>query len=103
MAGNLVAVCKVSDLRDGEKVAVDVSGASVLVANLGGRFYAVSNICTHERVELVNGFIIEGEIVCPAHLSRFRLETGEVANPPATIPLKTYKVAVKGEQLFIEA
>jgi nitrite reductase/ring-hydroxylating ferredoxin subunit len=100
---NLVAVCKVSDLRDGEKVALDISGASILVANLNGRFYAVSNLCTHERVELVHGFLIQGEIVCPAHFSRFSLETGRVVSPPATIPLKTYRVVVQGERLYVEA
>ena len=98
-----MAVCRVSDLRDGEKVAVDVSGASILVANLNGRFYAVSNICTHERVELVHGFVIEDGIVCPAHFSRFSLKTGEVVNPPAMIPLKTYKVVVQDGQLLVEA
>jgi 3-phenylpropionate/trans-cinnamate dioxygenase ferredoxin component len=54
------------------------------------------------RVELVNGFLTEDCIVCPAHLSQFSLETGEVVNPPATIPLKTYRVAVEGGKVRVE-
>jgi 3-phenylpropionate/trans-cinnamate dioxygenase ferredoxin subunit len=99
----VVTVCNVSDLREGEKIAVSVSGESILVVNHGGKFYAVSNICTHERVELVNGFLIEDSIVCPAHLSEFSLETGQVINPPATIPLKTYRVIVQNDEVRVEA
>lgn len=74
----------------------------MLVANVNGNIYAVSNICTHEYAELVNGFLLEDTITCPLHLSRFRLETGEVLNPPATRPLKTYRVVLKGNDIFIE-
>jgi nitrite reductase/ring-hydroxylating ferredoxin subunit len=34
--------------------------------------------------------------------SRIRSETGEVVNPPATKPLKTYKVALKESDIFVE-
>jgi 3-phenylpropionate/trans-cinnamate dioxygenase ferredoxin component len=89
-------------LSPGGKLAVNVSGESILVVNYGGTFYAVSNICTHEHVELVDGFLIDDSIVCPAHLSQFRLETGEVLSPPALIPLKTYRTKVDVGEVFVE-
>jgi nitrite reductase/ring-hydroxylating ferredoxin subunit len=99
----LVRVCKTSDLPPGERIAVEISGKSILLVNCNGRFYSVSNLCTHEQVELVNGFLLDDEIVCSAHLSRFKLETGEVLNPPATIPLGTYKTLVQNDEVFVEA
>jgi nitrite reductase/ring-hydroxylating ferredoxin subunit len=33
--------------------------------------------------------------VCPCHGSVFDLETGDVANPPATEPIDTYAVTVE--------
>jgi 3-phenylpropionate/trans-cinnamate dioxygenase ferredoxin subunit len=99
---NLVAICKASDLHPGEKVAVEVSNQSILLVNCNGEFCAVSNLCTHDHVELVNGFLMDEEIVCPAHLSRFKLRTGEVSNPPTTIPLKTYKTVLESNEVFVE-
>jgi len=98
----LVRVCSVHELQPGDKTVIHAKGESILVVNLSANIYAVSNICTHEYAELVNGFLLEDTITCPLHLSRFRLETGEVLNPPATRPLKTYKVILKGNDIFIE-
>jgi 3-phenylpropionate/trans-cinnamate dioxygenase ferredoxin subunit len=84
-------------------MTVEVSGKSVLLVNCNGKFYAVSNLCTHEQVELVNGFLLDDEIVCSAHLSRFKLETGEVLNPPATIPLDTHRTLARNDEVFVEA
>lgn len=98
----LVRVCSVDELRERERVVVDVEGESVLVLYAGGRVYALSNICTHEYAEMVNGLVVEDTITCPVHLSRFRLETGEVLNPPAEKPLKTYKVVEKNNEIYIE-
>jgi nitrite reductase/ring-hydroxylating ferredoxin subunit len=57
-----------------------------LILKHGGGVYAVNNICTHQYAELSNGFLLEGTITCPIHLSRFRLDTGEVLNPQPLNP-----------------
>lgn len=98
----LFHVCNLGELQPGDKKPITADGESILVANIDGKIYAVSNICTHEYAELVNGFLIEDAITCPLHLSRFKLETGEVLNPPATKPLKTYKVVVQENGVYVE-
>lgn len=98
----LVHVCDLGELQPGDKLAITTDGESILVANIEGKVYAVSNICTHEYAELVNGFLIEDAITCPLHLSRFKLETGEVLNLPATKPLKTYKVLIQDNGVYVE-
>jgi 3-phenylpropionate/trans-cinnamate dioxygenase ferredoxin subunit len=98
----LVKVCTESDLPSGGKISVGVSNESILVVHSGDKFYAVSNLCTHEKVELVNGFLVDEEIVCLAHLSRFKLETGAVSNPPATFPLKTYRTVLESGEIYVE-
>ncbi|HIQ29643.1 MAG TPA: non-heme iron oxygenase ferredoxin subunit [Candidatus Caldiarchaeum subterraneum] len=100
--GRLVRVCSAEELRERERVVVDVDNESVLVLFVGGRVYALSNICTHEYAEMVNGLVVDDTITCPVHLSRFRLDDGEVLYPPAEKPLKTYKVVEKGGEVFIE-
>jgi nitrite reductase/ring-hydroxylating ferredoxin subunit len=99
---DLVRVCNTSELQPGDKIAIQVKDESILVVNAEGKIYAVSNICTHEYAELVNGFLVGDEITCPLHLSRFRLETGQVLNPPATKPLKTYKIVLQENDILVE-
>ncbi|MCS6769994.1 MAG: non-heme iron oxygenase ferredoxin subunit [Candidatus Caldarchaeum sp.] len=98
----LVKVCKASDIDEGGSTVVDVEGEQILLLKHAGRFYAVSNICTHDYAELSNGLLMEGTITCPVHLSRFRLDTGEVLNPPAEKPLKAYRVVLEGDSLYVE-
>lgn len=98
----LVRVGSLDEIAPGDKKVVEVEGQSILIVNVNGKVYAVSNICTHEYAELANGFVVEDTVTCPLHLSRFRLDTGEVLNPPAATQLKTYKVVLQGNEIFLE-
>ena len=40
-------VSNTSDLQPGSKTRVEVDGESVLIANVGGTIYAISDTCTH--------------------------------------------------------
>ena len=87
-------VLRVSELPAGEKKAVDVGGASVLVCNSNDRLYAVSNVCSHAQERLECGRMSRGWIACPVHGARFDLATGRAMNPPAKDPIATYEVRI---------
>ena len=80
---------------------VDVGEKNLMIVNLEGTIYALDRMCTHETADLSNGFLIDSEVTCPLHLSRFNLKTGDVQNPPATIPLKTYKLKIEGTNVYV--
>jgi nitrite reductase/ring-hydroxylating ferredoxin subunit len=44
----------------------------------------------------------EKTVTCPLHLSMFKLETGEPQNMPAEVPLKTYKVKIQDDAIYIQ-
>ena len=100
--GQFLSALKSSELADGTMTALDIGGAHVLVARIGGEVTAVSGICTHEETDLGLGFMLEERVVCPLHLSQFDLRSGEVLNPPATEPLKRFNVKIEGETIFVE-
>lgn len=80
----------------------EVNSLRIAVANLGGEFYAIDDLCTHD-----GGTLGEGEVVgdccveCPRHGARFELKTGEVKSLPATVPIKTYEVKVEGGWVLV--
>ena len=93
---------KVSDLSVGAIATVDLGGSHVLLAKIGGEVSAVSGTCTHEEKDLGLGFVLEERVVCPLHLSQFDLRTGDVMNPPATVPLRCFNVKIEGNTIFVE-
>ncbi len=50
-----IDVVAASALADGEHVVVDVDGDDVAVFNIGGEFYAIADVCTHDGAEIASG------------------------------------------------
>ncbi len=81
----------------------EVNGRKIAVANLGGEFYAVDDLCTHDGGDLGGGEVVDDCCVeCPRHGARFDLKTGEVKALPATQPIKTYEVRVEDKDLLVK-
>jgi 3-phenylpropionate/trans-cinnamate dioxygenase ferredoxin subunit len=97
-----VKACNLSDIPPGTMLPIDIGEAHVMIVNSEGSLYAVSRICTHETADLSTGFLTGTEVTCPLHLSRFDLKTGAVQNPPATIPLTTYKLKIEGTGVYVQ-
>jgi nitrite reductase/ring-hydroxylating ferredoxin subunit len=96
-----VEVAAVENLTDGQMVGVEVNGERVLVANIGGEFYAIGGVCTHEKANLDEGSLCEGVVYCPLHFSAFDVRSGEVLGPPADRPTPTYQVKVSNGRLLV--
>jgi 3-phenylpropionate/trans-cinnamate dioxygenase ferredoxin subunit len=95
-------VARAEDMPPGTIVRVENDGESIAVVNLGGEFFAVSNICTHMEVELHEGELeADGELTCPAHGAKFDVRSGEVLGPPAFEDLPTYAVEVEDGVVYV--
>ncbi|RQQ00433.1 non-heme iron oxygenase ferredoxin subunit [Burkholderia stagnalis] len=91
---NWIDVVRADDLTPGTCRNVNVGGVPVAVFNVGGNYYAIEALCSHEGEPLCGGDLEGEEIVCPLHGSRFSLRTGEALSPPAYEPLATFRVRV---------
>ena|SRR3990172_8471770 len=99
-----VKVAKVSEVPDGDLKKVMVNGEPVALFKVEGQIYATTNICTHEQCELDENHAMHGDVVeCTCHGSQFNVKTGANILPPAAEPLKTFKVLVEDEEVFVEA
>lgn len=95
-------VCELSDVPPGTMHPVDAGEMRLMVVHVEGKLYAVDRICTHETADLSTGFLIDSEVTCPLHLSRFDVKTGTVQNPPATRPLRIFKLKVEGTSVYVQ-
>jgi nitrite reductase/ring-hydroxylating ferredoxin subunit len=89
-----VAVARVDEIAPGTAVQVWIGDAPLAIFNLGGEFYATSDICTHEEWYLHGGAIEGDEIECPLHRGVFNIKTGTAEVFPAEDDLPTYHCRV---------
>lgn len=82
-------------LADGEHVVVDVDGTDVAVFKIGGEFFAIEDVCTHDGAEIASGELDGDEIVCPRHGARFCVKTGEVRSAPAYEDLACFPLRIE--------
>lgn len=99
---DFVPVKKVSELPPGKMTWVPVEGERVLLANEDGTFYALEDVCGHQRVALSKG-LLEGCVVeCPLHFARFDVRTGELIDGPVSDDVLTYDVRVEDDTVYVK-
>jgi nitrite reductase/ring-hydroxylating ferredoxin subunit len=90
-----VVEIRASDIAEDAPVQVRLGNeAAIAVYRVGGCFYALDDVCTHEFAFLSEGFCEAGVIECPLHQARFDVRTGESLGPPASEPVAVYPVEV---------
>jgi 3-phenylpropionate/trans-cinnamate dioxygenase ferredoxin subunit len=98
---DLVPVANRSEIPPGGKKLVEVDGRAIAVFNVGGSFYALDDLCTHDGGPLAEGELLGTEIQCPRHGARFDIRTGKALCLPAVEPVTTHHVEVRGEEIFV--
>ena len=99
-----VLVGKTSEMPEGKLNKVSVDGKEVLLVNLGGNYFAMDDTCTHSGASLSEGQLDGSTVTCGWHGAKFDCKTGKLEKFPAKInDLKSYKVIVEADDIFIEA
>jgi len=96
-----VTVAKEGELAPGAFQVVDVNDTQVAVFNLGGQYFAIADVCTHDAGQLTGGTVEGDEIVCPRHGARFSIRTGAALTAPAYEPTDTFPVRVEEGQIQV--
>src|SRR3989344_399967 len=97
-----VKVAKTADIPDGGIRPFSANGKKIAVAHIGSEFFAIDDVCTHAQCSLGGGTLIDFEVECPCHGSRFDVTTGAGRVFPATVPIEKYNLKVEGEDIFVE-
>ncbi len=101
MAGWIYA-CATDDIDREDVTRFDHEGRTYAIyRSPDNTFHATDGLCTHEKVHLCDGLVMDDIIECPKHNGRFDYKTGEAMGAPACIDLKTYPVKVEGDEVYI--
>lgn len=94
-------VARVADVVRGSTHRVVVDGLEILLCNVGGRIYAIEDMCTHEGTPLDGGQLEDVRITCPLHGAVFDVTTGAVLALPAIVPLRTFPVEIENGEVYV--
>ncbi len=115
----LVDVGAVSDFVSGQPTRVEGGGRALVVVRRGDEFFALRDICPHQRARLSAGTVSgtslpcrvgetvpwgrEGEIVsCPWHGWEFDLRTGRSLADPHRVRVRCYPVRVSDGRVWVD-
>ena len=96
----------------GDWCAEDIDEEDVIRVDHGGRpfaiyrspddeYFATDGLCTHEKVHLADGLVMDDIIECPKHNGRFNYKTGDARGAPVCVNLRTYPVKVEAGKVFL--
>jgi nitrite reductase/ring-hydroxylating ferredoxin subunit len=96
-----IPIASTADCPGGQGNPFEVQGRHIAVFNLEGRFFATSNVCTHQFALMSDGYV-EGEYIeCPMHQGRFHIPTGCPQGVPVSEPLQTYPLRIQDGRIEI--
>lgn len=96
-----VRAARKGELAERSARQVTVLGKPVLLVHLeGGRYFALSAICTHMDICRLEWSAERCQLLCPCHGGAFDV-FGNVVQGPPSIPLSSYAVEELGDELFI--
>ena len=100
--GEYVKVARAGEIETNHSKLVEVQGRKIALFNVGGKFHAVDNACTHRGGPLSEGKLEGDKVICPWHGAKFNVSSGEALSPPAVQGVGSYKVRVNGPDVELE-
>jgi NADPH-dependent 2,4-dienoyl-CoA reductase/sulfur reductase-like enzyme/nitrite reductase/ring-hydroxylating ferredoxin subunit len=94
---------RIADIADGATIAGRVGEDPVLLSRRGDDYFAVGGVCTHYGAHLAAGRISGDRVRCPWHHACFNLLSGEAVQAPAFDALKSWRVEIEGDRLFVRS
>ena len=90
-----VPVAQVSELAPGQMKMVVADQERLLLVNMAGTFYVISDACGHDWAPLSRGKLEGHVVICPRHFARYDVRTGHVQQaygPPILIMRRTLSI-----------
>ena len=99
----LIDACATEDIDLEDVMRFDHGGHSYAIyRSPDDEFFCTDGLCTHEKMHLAGGLVMDHLIECPKHNGQFDYRTGEAMRAPVCVNLRTYKVTVADGRVLID-
>ena len=99
-----IDACAADDIEEEDVARWDHEGRTFAIYRSpdGDEYYCTDGLCTHERVHLADGLVLDETIECPKHSGRFDYRTGKALRAPVCDDLATYPAKVEGGRVLVQ-
>ncbi len=91
---DFVEIAPASDLPQNERMFVDIDTFHLVVFNIAGQLFCISDVCSHDNGPVGEGELEDYEVICPRHGAHFDVRNGKVRSLPAIVDIPAYPVRV---------
>ena len=95
-------VGKLQSVQENEILKVSTREFEICITKLGTEIFAFEDMCSHDGESISEGKLEDNCIVCPRHLAKFDIRTGEALCMPATEPIRRFPVKIVGDEIELE-
>ena len=94
--------CRIGDVAENSFRAFEVNGVGLLMANIGGEFFAYPPLCPHMAEPLEVSGVCDGKVLtCTKHLWQWDMRTGAPLGM-AERELLMYPVSRNGDDVLVD-
>jgi nitrite reductase/ring-hydroxylating ferredoxin subunit len=87
----------VTEVPEGELVKAKAGAQTLVLIRQGETVYAMHDVCAHASCSLSTGKIVDSQVECPCHGSRYRITDGTVTRGPSVYDQPAYEVRRSGD------
>ena len=99
---DFVRVASAASFPDPGRTLVEIDDRLVVLVHVGGEFFAIDDVCTHDGGPLGEGKLDDHTIACPRHGAKFDVRDGRALTMPATKPTVAHQVKVVGDDVLVK-
>lgn len=92
---------KIGEVPPGMVRELQLDGKVIALANVGGKLYAVNNVCLHRGGPVGQGELSGQVVTCPWHGWQYDVTSGKLVTNPS-VGVETYAVEIRGDDIYVD-
>ena len=98
-----IFVGRTTDIISGQMKKISIDENEIVIININGDYFAIDDTCTHAGGSISEGKLDDSTIICDWHGAQFDCKNGKLLKFPAKInDLKSYKIVIESDKIFVE-
>lgn len=99
---DFVKAVAIDSLADPGRELLEIEDRVVVLMHVGGEFFCIDDVCTHDGGPLSDGLLDDHTIACPRHGAKFDIRNGKALTMPATEDTVSHQVEVRDGWVWVK-